>query len=83
MLIPFSSNVPLVAMKMGCVIFVLLVVSREKENELNVTREFVPVVFISKMLSPEFTFDAVFFTELVSPFTSIAVVNDVVDVSAV
>ena len=80
MLIPFSSNVPPVAMKMGCVIFVVLAVSREKENELNLTRD-VPVVLISKMVSPEI-FDAFFLREAVCPFTSIAVVNDVVDVSA-
>ena len=72
---------PLVEMKMGCAIFVVLAVSRENENELNLTREFVPVVLISKMQFAEFTFDAVFFTELVCPFTSIVVVNCVVDVS--
>ena len=68
-------------MKMGCVIFVFVVVSRVKANELNLTREFVSVVLISKMASPEI-FDAFFFREAVCPFTSIAVVNDVVDVSA-
>ena len=69
-------------MKMGCVIFVSGVVSREKENVLNLTRELVPVVSISKMESPEFTLDAVFLREGVCPFTSIAVVNCVVEVSA-
>ena len=72
---------PLVAMKMGCVIFVFVVVSRVNENELNLTRD-VPVVLISKMMSPEI-FDAFFLREAVCPFTSIAVVNDVGDVSAV
>ena len=81
MAMTFSSNVPLVAMKMGCVIFVFVVVSRENENELNLTREVGSVVLISKMLSPEI-FDAFFLTAFVCPFTSIAVVNDVVDVSA-
>ena len=67
-------------MKMGCVIFVLVVVSRENENELNLTRD-VPVVLISKMVSPEI-FDVFFLRVFVCPFTSIAVVNSVVDVSA-
>ena len=63
MLIPFSSNVPLVAMKMGCVIFVVLAVSRERENEVHLTTD-VPVVLISKMEFPEI-FDAFFLTSFV------------------
>ena len=56
-------------------------VSNEKENELNLTREESSSICILKITSPVFTLEAVFFTELASPFTSIALVNSVIEVS--